>query len=66
MTKPDFEKMADDMWCDGRLDTVTDIAQALRDAFAAGLERAAEIAEGGLGRTVTSIAAAIRAEKEVV
>lgn len=70
--KPDFEKMvAEEMAAigmkhDGPLANLlaTAYSRVWDSAFNAGLERAAEIAENGLGRTVTSIAAAIRVEKD--
>lgn len=77
MSRPDFEKMAYEtlntvirhggsVECNCEL-----IADALRAAYAAGMERAAEIAttydelDSAIWRNVTSVvAAAIRAEKE--
>ena len=77
MTKPDWadEKVLDIAFKDepgplGEMYTIPAkyVAQALRDAYAAGLERAAEIAEGRAGyypgADYYGFAAAIRAEKE--
>ena len=67
MGKPDFDWRADGVADANGVVYVTKevFAQTLREAYFSGLERAAEIAEDGLGRTITSIAASIRAEKEL-
>jgi hypothetical protein len=67
MTKPNFEKVSGDIWravqaagCGEEEDV---IAQALREAYNAGLERPAEIVQGCFSGSL-DLAAAIRAEKE--
>lgn len=65
MKEHDFRKMA---YAIKNLHSVPvmygEVVYALKEAYSAGLERAAEIVGGGLGLTNTRIIAAIRAEKE--
>lgn len=74
MAKPDFAFMSgaltwelfDAIKANQTVDACSNIAeQALRDAFNAGLERAAEIADESGIMFADAVADAIRAEKEV-